>query len=150
MIETQPTAAKRKQLLSQIANSKNPKTLVILKSKAMTKLKTAMTKLSTALLKFLKKKQLRVIIAKVQMCLPPSVVVKCPICRWYDNQKICPNIPMDRKHMKDMFTRCYNCGSVKHIKMRNSKETFYSPSDNEGESNILLTLPFLVHFALYI
>ena len=68
----------------------------------------------------------------------PSVVVKCPICLWYDNQRICPicsyKIPMDRKHMKDMFTRCYDCGSVKHIKMRNSKETFYSPSDNEGES----------------
>ena len=69
----------------------------------------------------------------------PSVVVKCPICLWYDNQRICPicsyKIPMDRKHMKDMFTRCYDCGSVKHIKMRNSKETFYSPSDNEGESD---------------
>ena len=68
----------------------------------------------------------------------PSVVVKCPICLWYDNQRICPicsyKIPMDRKHMKDMFTRCYDCGSVKHIKMRNSKETFYSPSDKEGES----------------
>ena len=68
----------------------------------------------------------------------PSVVVKCPICLWYDNQRICPicsyKIPMDRKHMKDMFTRCYDCGSVKHIKMSNSKETFYSPSDNEGES----------------
>ena len=51
----------------------------------------------------------------------PSVGVKCPICLWYDNQKICPicsrKIPMDRKHMKDMFTRCYDCGSVKHIKM---------------------------------
>ena len=69
----------------------------------------------------------------------PSVVVKCPICLWYDNQRIFPicsyKIPMDRKHMKDMFTRCYDCGSVKHIKMRNSKETFYSLSDNEGESD---------------
>ena len=68
----------------------------------------------------------------------PSVVVKCPICLWRDNQEICPicsyKIPMDRKHMKDMFTRCYDCGLVKQIKMRNSKETFYSPSDNEGES----------------
>ena len=66
----------------------------------------------------------------------PSVVVKCPICLWYDNLKICPicshNIPMDRKHTKDMFTRCYDYGSVKHIKMRNS---FYSPSDNEAESD---------------
>ena len=38
----------------------------------------------------------------------PSGVVKCPICLWYDNQRICPicsyKIPMDRKHMKDMFT----------------------------------------------
>ena len=55
----------------------------------------------------------------------PSVVVKCPICLWYDNQKICPicshTIPMDRKHTKDMFTRCYDCGLVKHIyiKVRN-------------------------------
>ena len=69
----------------------------------------------------------------------PSVVVKCPICLWHDNQEICPicsyKISMDRKHMRDMFTRCYDCGSVKHIKMRNSKETFYSPSDNEGESD---------------
>ena len=68
----------------------------------------------------------------------PSVVVKCPICLWYDNQEICPicsyKIPMDRKHVKDKFTRCYDCGSVKHTRMRNSKETFYSPSDNEGES----------------
>ena len=68
----------------------------------------------------------------------PSVAVKCPICLWHDNQRICPicsyKIPVDRKHMKDMFTRCYDCGSVKHIKMRNSKETFHSPSDNEGES----------------
>ena len=67
----------------------------------------------------------------------PSVVVKCPICLWLDNQEICPicshKIPMDRKHVKDMFTRCYDCGSVKHIRMRNS--SFYSPSDNEGESD---------------
>ena len=69
----------------------------------------------------------------------PSVVVKYPICLWYDNQKVClicsHKIPMDRKHTKDMLTRCYDCGSVKHIKMGNSKETFYSPSDNEGESD---------------
>ena len=69
----------------------------------------------------------------------PSVVVKCPICLWYGNQKICPicshKIPIDKKHMKNMFTRCYDCGSVKHIKMRNSKETLYSPSDKEGEGD---------------
>ena len=58
----------------------------------------------------------------------PYVVVKCPICLWYGKQKIClicsHKIPMGRKHTKDVFTRCYDCGSVKHIKMRNSKETF--------------------------
>ena len=70
VMETQPKAVKRKQLLSRIANSKNPETIVILKSKAMSKLSTAMTKLNIALLKFLQKKQLRVVIAKVQMCLP--------------------------------------------------------------------------------
>ena len=58
----------------------------------------------------------------------PSVVVKSPICLWYDNQKICPicshKIPMDRKHVKDMFTRCYDCGSLKHIKIETQKKHF--------------------------
>ena len=52
----------------------------------------------------------------------PSVVVKCPICLWYDNQKICSicshKIPMDRKHREDMFTRCYDCGSVKDEELK--------------------------------
>ena len=51
----------------------------------------------------------------------------CPIC---DHE-----IPREQKHVKDIIIRCHDCGSVKHIKTRNSKETFYPPSTDEDEND---------------
>jgi len=48
---------------------------------------------------------------------------------WHDNCEICPvcshNIPLDRKHMKDEFKRCFDCGAVTHYNRKKLKETFY-------------------------
>ena len=68
----------------------------------------------------------------------PTMVVKCPICLWHDDSRNCPicdhEIPREQKHVKDIIIRCHDCGSVKHIKTRNSKETFYPPS-NDGDED---------------
>ena len=62
-----------------------------------------------------------------------SAVVKCPSCFWHDNYCICPvcghEIPVDAEHAKESFARCYDCGALKHEKLKTSKVSLYSPSE---------------------
>ena len=63
-----------------------------------------------------------------------TAVVRCPICCWHDDYKICPvcerDIPVnERKYSKDGFIRCTDCYAVKHIDPKTFQETNYPPSD---------------------
>ncbi|KAL9955052.1 hypothetical protein ACROYT_G042656 [Oculina patagonica] len=78
-----------------------------------------------------------------QHCEGPNVydtaVMKCPMCFWEDNCKICPicehEIPLDRKHGKHSLRRCYDCGAIIHKNEETSKITYYPPRNDEDEDD---------------
>ena len=54
-----------------------------------------------------------------------TAVMKCPKC---DHE-----IPMDRKHMKEAFARCYDYGAVRYGKMNKSNDNLYSPHNDQED-----------------
>ena len=64
-----------------------------------------------------------------------TAVVKCPGCSWHDNCSICPicgyDIPVDNEHIKDVFTRCNDCGATCHENMKTSKVSFHFHGENK-------------------
>ena len=62
-----------------------------------------------------------------------SAMVKFPSYFWHDNYSICPvcghEIPVDAKHVKESFARCYDWGALKHGNIKTSKVSLYSPSE---------------------
>ena len=64
----------------------------------------------------------------------------CSQCSWHDTYLICPicdyNIPLKtKKHAKEGFRRCYDCGAIKHKNGKTSKITYYPPSSDEAEDD---------------
>ena len=61
-----------------------------------------------------------------------SAVVKCPSYFWHDNYSICPvcghEILVDAEHVKEYFSRCYDCGALKNENMETSEVSLHSPS----------------------
>ena len=48
-----------------------------------------------------------------------TTILRCPKCSWHDTYLICPicdyNVPLKtKKHWKEGFRRCYDCGAIKH------------------------------------
>ena len=68
-----------------------------------------------------------------------TLIMKCPKCSWHDNYKICPicehQIPLERKHSKEGFIRCYDCGAIRYDNLKASKTTFYYPSTDEDQDD---------------
>ena len=68
-----------------------------------------------------------------------TLIMKCPKCSWHDNYKICPicehQIPLEKKHSKKGFIRCYDCGAIRHDNLKASKTTFYCPSTDEDQDD---------------
>ena len=58
-------------------------------------------------------------------------VVKCPGCFWHDNNSICPicdyEIPVDNEHIKEVFSRCNDCGATCHEKHENIESELLFP-----------------------
>ena len=69
-----------------------------------------------------------------------TTILRRPKCSWHDTHLICPicdfNIPLKtKKNGKEGFSRCYDCGAIKHKNGKTSKTTYYPPSSDEAEED---------------